>query len=192
MSVVIAVRYKDGVIMAADKQITWGNLKTSNATKLIQTKWSNIGIGGVGSGRLCDLLEIIDEIIPASDILKQIPIDRKYMIKYLVPDLFKHFKEYNMVLSNSNNENYIDGNLMICTPYLIHSMGNDGSLVQYENYASIGCGEQLVHGYLSTLSIDWSKLKEEKAIEILIDCIHNACKDDVYIDDNIDIVLLRK
>lgn len=193
MSVVVAIKYKDGVAMAADRQLTWGNLKVESATKIAQMNYSGIGLGVVGSGILANLLEVIDDVVPSDDILKGTPITRPYIIKNIIPFIFDEAKKYNCLCTDSTDQTkYIDGRMMICTPDMINVMGGNGSLVAYDNFASIGCGDQLVHGYLSTLDEDWSKLKEDKAIKILCECIQKCCKDDVYIGEKTDILLLQK
>lgn len=192
MSVVIAVRYKDGVALGADRQVTWGNLKKDTANKITQTRWSNIGLGGVGSGRLCDILEVIDDVVPAEDILKMVNINRKYLIRNIVPELFRQFKDYDMVLHDETGCRYIDGTLMIVTPEMIHAMTSNGSLIQYEDFAAIGCGGDLAYGYLSTLDKDFSKIKEDDVVKIITTAIQKACKDDAFVDDNIDILFIKR
>lgn len=192
MSVVVAVKYKDGIALAADKQVTWGNLKKDTATKITRTKYSNLGIGVVGSGRLADVLEVLDEIVPADDILRGVTIDRKYMIKHMVPDLFDYLKKYGLLLHDESGSNYIDGAMMFVTPDTIQAMASDGGLIEYENFATIGCGRDLAYGYLSTLKKDFSKLKENEVIDILAIAIKYACKDDAYIDNFVDVTLITR
>lgn len=192
MSVVVAIRYKDGVALAADKQVTWGNLKKSTATKIMKTKYSGMGIGSVGSGRLGDLLEVTDEVISAEDILRGTPIDRTYMIKHLVPDLFTYFKKHNVLLHDDDGIDFIDGSLLFVTANTIQAMACDGGLIEYEDFASIGCGKDLVYGYLSTIEKDFNKIKEDEVIKMLVTSIKKACKDDAFIDDHIDIMLFQK
>lgn len=192
MSVVVALRYKNGIALAADKQVTWGNMKQSTATKIVKTKYSNLGMGAVGSGRLADLLEVMDEVVAAEDIIKNTPIDRKYMIKHIVPDIFEFLKKFGILLHDDDGLNYIDGSMIFVTPDTIQAMASDGGLVEYEDFASIGCGRDLVYGYLSTLDKDFNKLKEDDAIKIIITAIQKACKDDAFIDDNIDILLIER
>ena len=40
MSVVVAIKYKDGVVLAADRQATSGNIKIDNASKLYKSTYS--------------------------------------------------------------------------------------------------------------------------------------------------------
>ena len=192
MSVVVAVKYKNGVALAADKQTTWGNIKKGTATKITRTKYSNLGIGSVGSGRLGDIIEVMDEVVDAADILRGIEVDRKYMIKHIIPDVFEYLKKYGLLLHDEDGLNYIDGSMIFVTPKTIQAMACDGGLVEYENFAAIGCGRDLAYGYLSTIDKNFDKLKEEDAIKILVNAIQKSCKDDAFIDDNVEIILIEK
>ena len=49
MSVVISAKYKDGIAIIADKQVTCGTTKSNNGNKLQYFKYSNSAIGVVGS-----------------------------------------------------------------------------------------------------------------------------------------------
>lgn len=49
MSVVVAFKYKDGMILGADKRVTlYGHLKDDNVSKIFHTKYSGHAIGCVG------------------------------------------------------------------------------------------------------------------------------------------------
>ena len=47
MSVVISAKYKDGIAIIADKQVTCGTTKSNNGNKLQYFKYSNSAIGVV-------------------------------------------------------------------------------------------------------------------------------------------------
>lgn len=190
MSVVVAMKYKDGIAMAADKQCTIGN-NTAEVTKVFQTKFSNIGIGTVGSARVANIIEVMDDIVLAEDILNQTPIDRKYIIKYTVPALFKIFKEYGVLGKDDDDLIYFNGELMVCTSTQIHIIYDNGCVVTYDKFASVGCGEQYAQGYLETIDKEPDKITEKEAIKILVDAIAKACKRDPFINDDIDVILLK-
>lgn len=192
MSVVIAIKYKDGVIMAADKQATSGNLKSDNATKIVQTKYSGLGMGAVGLLKTCNILEAVNEVVDPEDILSQALIDKLYVIRKIVPLLFTAFEKYHCLTKDEDGLQSIHGNLLICSNEKIFSTDGIGAVSEHDDFVAIGCGEQLVHGYLSTLNIDYNKLNENKAIEILATAIEKACKDDVFINDKIDILILKR
>ena len=69
MSVVISAKYKDGIAIIADKQVTCGTTKSNNGNKLQYFKYSNSAIGVVGYLRDCNIIRTIEEILPYKDII---------------------------------------------------------------------------------------------------------------------------
>ena len=197
MSVVLGIKYKDGVILAGDKQLTKGYTKEhedKSFKKIYQTQYSNIGFGGVGSGRISNVLETMDDPVPLSDIfIDKKEINRIYIIKNIVPILFDTFRKNNCIIKNSDGIEELNGRLLICTKDEIMVMDAIGCVFSSKNYAAIGAGEDLVSGYLNTFkNTDFNNFTEEQAIQIAKKAIIESCKDNITINNKVDIIVLKK
>ena len=189
MSVVMALKYNGGVLLAADTQSTGGNIKNNNAVKIKKMKYSNVAIGTVGYLRDANIFEVTDEIVDFKDILDKIKIDKRYIINTIVPNIFKKMKEYNRLEIKNEVENLLSCFILV-TPTGIFTIGTDGSVVESENFATVGCGDELVRGYLETIS-DINNLNEKEGINIIKNAIIKSCKNDIYINDMISILNIK-
>lgn len=168
MSVVIGAKYKDGVIIAADKQATMGNTKTDDATKLQAFKYSNSAIGVVGYLRDCNLMRTLEEVVPYKDILDKVPIDELYVIRAM---------DSRMLYATSDSLFTIDGDF--------------GVVEARASYEVIGCGDDKVRGFMTSIG-DTSNMTRSEVLQILDTAIRKGCEKDVFIDDRIDVIVLEK
>ena len=190
MSVVVAIKYRDGVAMAADKQATGGHIKCNNVKKLAYYEKSNTGVGVVGHLRDCNIMYVQEELQDAKDILNKTPIDFKYVVSKIVPTVFSIFNQCNRI-EKDNEVLSLCSRMLFCTSNNIYKIEHDGGVVEYNDWAAIGCGEDLVIGFLETIK-DFHSLNKEQVTKILEKCIKQSCKNDVYINDNIDYIYLEK
>lgn len=189
MSVIIALKNKEGVILGADKQSTRGD-SALNTTKIKQMEYSKIGIGTAGYTRDGNILCCTEEIINYGDIIKKIDIDFRYVVNNIVPTLFNIFRANKRIILNEGIE-YFKSEFLLVTNDKIFNIFGDGAVLEDDTYGVIGCGEDNIYGYLDTIpNIESLTMKEsEKIIE---KAIRLACKKDIYINDNIDIIKLYK
>lgn len=190
MSVVVAIKYKDGVAIAADKQVTSGTNKNDNAMKLHSFKYSNSAIGTVGYLRDCNVVRTIEEIIPYKDILDNIKIDELYVIQKIIPVLLNHMEQNNRIIT-TNGLKEMDSHMLYATPNAIFKIGGDFSVIEEQSYATIGCGSDKVVGFIASVG-DTSNYNRSEIIDVLVCAIAKACEKDVYINDNIDFIFLKK
>lgn len=190
MSVVIGLKYKEGIAIAADKQVSYGNTKSDNATKLQYFKYSNSVLGVVGYLRDCNIMRTIDEIMPYKDILDKTEIDELYVIKTIVPIIQSTLRQ-NKRLSSKNDIESMDSIMLFCTKDKMFEVGEDFSVLEIEDYYfAIGCGDDKTSGYLISVGDTSSKTKKE-ITEILQETIKKGCEKDIYINDKVDIIYLE-
>ena len=197
MSVVLGLKYKDGIMMAGDRQVVKGHMKghgDRNFKKIFKTKCSNIGFGGVGSARINNVLETMDDPVSLEDIfVDKKKIDRIYIIKNIVPALFNVFRKNNCISKESDGLEYLNGELLICTPEEIMTMDAIGCISPSKNFVAVGSGEELVKGYLSVFKDEeFNNFTEEQATQIAKNAIIESCKDNITINDQVDIIILKK
>lgn len=190
MSVVVAAKYKEGVAIIADKQTSAGNTKKDNATKLAYYKYSNTAIGVVGFLRDCNIMRALDEIVPYKDILDNIPINEMYVIKSIVPAIMEHLSHNKRLEGKNNNE--MPSMMIYATPESIYEIGPDFSVVESDSsYLTIGCGSDKVLGFMSSIG-DTSKYSEQMITDVLVGAVRKACEKDVFINDECDIIFLKR
>ena len=56
MSIVIAIKYKNGVLIGSDKQGTCGNMAVNNVKKIMKSHYSQTALGMAGSIRNMDFV----------------------------------------------------------------------------------------------------------------------------------------
>lgn len=186
MSVVIGIKYKDGVVMAADKQATSGTTKSDNAIKMQYFEGSKSCMGVVGYLRDCNVIRTIDEIVAPIDILQKREINDRYVISNIIPNLISVMTA-NKRVRDKGGIVEMDSIMMYSTPEKIFTIGPDFGVIESdESFAAIGCGEDKVRGYLSQFK-DMPRLTKDEAVELLTKAIQIACEKDVYINERIDV-----
>lgn len=190
MSVVIGLKYNNGVVLGADRQGTSGNIKTHTTKKIYKSIYSNTAWGGVGTLRDIDIISCnIEELMNYKDILDNAELDKRYVVNVIVVRFFNELMKYNRAYKVDNVVD-IDSSFLVADSSSIFRIGNDGSVIEYDDYCAIGCGDQLVKGHLDALHLQ--ELSEPEAVDLIHRLIKECCKDDIYIDDNIDIIVLKK
>ncbi len=190
MSVVVAIKYKDGVAIAGDKQTTWGNIKVDGTVKVKQFDLSNTAIGCVGAARDCDIICSQDGLVDAADVLKRVRIDSKYVITRVVPNIFKILKDNHRIIDERGIYTMIS-TMMFATSEDMFIITADGGILSKKDFAAIGCGQDLATGFLETIP-DIHKFTKKQAEKVLEACIKTACKNDVYVNENIDYIFLER
>ena len=89
MSIVIGIKYNNGVIVAGDKQSTKGNNARGETIKIKKQKYSNSCFGCVGYSRDTNIIVSHDEIVNYKDILDNVEIDKNYVVNNIIPNYLK-------------------------------------------------------------------------------------------------------
>lgn len=191
MSVVIAAKYKDGVAIAADTQVTiYKQNANMSGSKLHSFKYSKSVIGVVGCLRDINVIKTLEEIIPYKDILDEIVVDDIYLSKVVIPSLVETFKENGRL--PEEKPYCLDSEFLYVNAGSIYRIFEDFSVLAPDACCEvIGCGSDKVMGFMSEIG-DTSSFSEEKIKETLAKAIRKACEKDVYIGDKYDIQLLKK
>lgn len=189
MSVVVAIKTLTGVVVAADKQVTRGYLK-DECSKLHEFEYSNTAIGSVGSLRDGNVIAVKDELIPYKDILSHKDVDLEFVISKVVPELTEtmqlanRIKEKNGILS-------MESAFLFCTPKRIFIIEHDFSVIEaQEGYAALGCGDEKVYGFLSSIE-NIETITYIEAQKYAKDAIDKACDKDPYVGLGVDMVFLE-
>lgn len=193
MSVIVALKFNNGVVIGADRQCTIYNSWKEESIKIKKFEDSNTVIGISGSAN--DFIPLIytDEIIDYKDIYKKTNIDGKYIYENVIPNLFKILREHNCVYKEDGIE-YINSDFILANCNGIYVIGGDKSLYEKDFYYTIGCGLDSVNGYFN-VELDGKKpedISQEQAEEYVKNAIVKACKTDCFVGMGCDIFTLNK
>lgn len=190
MSIVVAIKYEGGVVIGCDKQTTTGNIKWDDSTKIMKSRYSNTALGVVGTAVNRDILfHNIKDLMRYEDILEGVKIDRDYVI-----DMSMRFRDIlvqNHAVEIVNNYiEYVEGDFIVVSDERIFKISGYGSVHERENWVAVGSGAELVSGYLDT--VKFQNITKSKAEELVKQCILKCCKNDVFINDHIDMIFLDR
>ena len=194
MSIVVSLKYDNGVVIAADKQATDDFDMKGTCTKLKKYNLSNTAIGG--SGTLVDIQSFVylDEVIPYEDILKKVEIDDKYVFNTLVPKVETNLKNRDLIRKRSDGLKYFESTLTFATSNRIFTIYSDFSFAEHDLFSANGHGEFAVIGYLNVVLEDkeYKDINKEEAIDIIKNAIKKSCSNDTTIGMGIDLCVLEK
>lgn len=189
MSVIVGIKYNKGIVIGADSQSTAGGKKLEDAIKIKKTKYSNCCVGTCGYTRDGNILITKDELMEYKDILEKKEIDFNYIVNIVVPNIFKILRDNHRIALIDNIENS-KSKFIYCTSKKMFKIWCDGAVTEHNDFITLGCGEDLVEGFLNTLNLENINLEEAK--EIIKTAIKQSCKDDIYINDKITWVVLEE
>lgn len=178
---------KDGIILAADKRATSGNLISYKKFNKIIPITAKISV--TVAGTVSDV-QLLTKIIKAELKLKDIRTGRESSVKEAANLLA------NMVYNNIRKLSLIPG----ISHFLIGGVDNlgfhlydlapDGSIVEVEDFVSSGSGSVMVYGVLETLYKKGASVDE--GIKLAVKCVNAALQRDSASGDGIDIVAITK
>lgn len=190
MSVVIACKFNNGVVMAADRQVTrWQDKIEDSVNKIKEVGNKNIIIGGVGYLRdLQNMFYISSKLF--NDVKE---LNETELVSTINSKLTNLYRE-NQFISSTDILNKCNSEFIISDSYNINLLCGDLSVLSGFDYYAIGCGQDLVMGHLN---IEFEKknpnyMDVKDIVKILKNSIKVACKDSTGIDDNVDIIIAYK
>lgn len=192
MSVVIAMKFNNGIIMASDRQVTSYGTKIEDQVSKIKMINPAIMFGGVGLLRELQQLFLVSENLFNSKEILQTGLTKDQCI-LAMNKLTIEFRN-NLFIEQNKVIDQIYGRFIAADAYNINVIEGDLAVLSGFKYYAIGCGDDLVMGHLNVVfeKKDPESLNEKEAIKILKECIEIACKDSCYIDDNINILVQYK
>lgn len=179
MSVVVAIKDKDKVIVGCDSQVTRGyskkTLSNMNNFKIFKpTREGDIIIGVCGDLRDRDILYCVDEYIDELTRLKD-TVNYKYIATRVVPHIFQILKHNGRVVSKEDEISHLEVELIFVYKNQIYTISSWGTVMEIDDYCAIGSGADFAIGYLNE-----SPKKDVR--QDIIKSIKSACKNDLYVN----------
>lgn len=184
MSVVIAIKEKNKIVLGCDSQTTYGNIKNTlkgESTKIFEVKGLNKSyMGVVGNCRDSQLLSVSDKILdPLTAVTGA--VDYEWAVKCLYHSIYAILLENNRIDkdANGNWEKHTGNDYIFAykgNAYLVS--GVDGAVLEIDDYLVIGSGTEVAIGVLEN---NKDKPAEERIREAI-----KACSDKtLYVDNNV-------
>jgi proteasome beta subunit len=183
----VAMKCKDGVVLAADKRVTSGYLVANKKFQKIVNITDKIAV--TTAGTVSDV-QLMVKLIQAEIKLKNIRTSRDSSVSEVVNLLA------NLVYNNIRKFSVIPGISHFVVGgtdnngFHVFDVGADGSVTEVDDYTSSGSGSVMAYGVLETLYKE--NLTVNEAVEIGKKAINAAVQRDVASGNGIDIIAISK
>ena len=158
MSVLVAIKEKDRVVVGVDIRMSCGEAYADSYSRRPKAVHLNdkrdIIIGAVGN---CGLVDVMRQIITEYRIADIYKIDRSYIVKYILPALIVNVRDYEL----TDKEGKMDGRILIAVKDKAFVISGNYIVDEIQNYVAMGSGEDAARGSLLT-SEPFLKSPEER------------------------------
>lgn len=191
MSLVIAIKDKERVVLGADKQVSYGNNKDHSCTKI----WEVAGLpgaimGGVGSARASQIIQYAD-IIDKNTINDDMGIE--FIIRYLAPTLVAVLNANGVPCEvPTDPETGMKGGCVMMPNAFLFAyrdrawmIWHDLSVTEIEEYLAIGSGSDVAKGALFAT-------QGQNPFERIVTAIDAASEATIGVDDGIDLLVTEE
>ncbi len=183
----LAIKCKDGVVLAADKRATAGYLVAhKKVTKILQIT-PNISV--TTAGTVSDI-QLMANILKAEISLKDIRSGRTSTVKEVVHLLGS------LVYGNIRKFSTIPGvsHFLVAGVdeygFHIYDVGADGSVMECDDFVSSGSGSVMAYGVLEALC--QNEMTTDLAVDVAKKAINSAVQRDVASGNGVDIAVITK
>lgn len=182
----VGIVCKDGLVLAADKRATAGNMIADKRTKKIYKISENMVITMAGSVSDAQLLT---KLIKAEVKLKEIRTGKKPNVKesanLLAGMVYENIRKFSLIPGISH---FILGG-KDSSGFYLYDVFADGSLTQCTDFISSGSGSVFAFGVLETLYKP--DITVEDGIKLIVKCVNAALQRDSASGNGINIVTIK-
>lgn len=182
MSLVVAIKDKDRVVLGADKQASTGGTKDHTNTKIWQLEeLPGALLGAVGSARASQVIQysqIIDK-----NILSQ-TLDTDFVVRVLAPTLANGLRNNGIVVKPTDNSNcdMMPNAFIFAYKDRAWTIWHDLSVSEIDEYFAIGSGSDVARGVLYATP-------DKNPFERIVTSIEAAAESTLYVDNGIDLLV---
>lgn len=181
MSLVIAIKNRDRIVLGADKQASTGGNKIHTNTKVWEIpELPGALMGSVGIARATQIIQyanIIDKNVIRSN------IDTDFVICSLVPIIVAALKSNGIMVEATSDSlcEMIPNSFIFAYEDRAWVIGNDLSVSELDDYLAIGSGADVARGALFAT-------QQKNPFERIITSIDAAAETTLFVDNGIDIL----
>ena len=184
MSLVVAIKDKDRIVLGADKQASTGGIKDHTCTKIWKLEeLPGAIIGSVGSARASQIIQysqVIDKnLIPDN-------LDTTFVVRILAPTLANGLRANGIVVDPGEGGkcDVMPNAFIFAYKDKAWAIWHDLSVSEIEDYFAIGSGSEVARGVLYATS-------EKDPFDRIVTSIEAAAESTLYVDDGIDLLVTK-
>jgi 20S proteasome alpha/beta subunit len=181
MSLVVAIKDKERIVLGADKQASTGGSKDHTCTKIWELEELPGAImGGVGSARASQIIQY-SQIIDKNLLNKEINTD--FIVRVLAPTLAAGLKANGIVVDASDGAkcDMMPNAFIFAYKDKAWSIWHDLSVSEIGEYIAIGSGSDVARGVLYATP-------EKDPFNRIVTSIEAAAESTLYVDNGIDLL----
>ena len=181
MSLVIAIKDKDRIVLGADKQASTGGNKDHTNTKIWQIEdLPGAVMGSVGSARASQIIQyspIIDKNLIRQD------IETDYVICVIAPAIAACLKANGIVLEATSNDcPFMPNAFIFAYKDKAWMIWNDLSVAEIDEYLAVGSASDVARGALFATP-------DKNPFERIVTSIDAAAATTLFVDNRIDLLV---
>ena len=178
MSVVVAIKENNKVYIGVDSQVTKGGTRTTLKNENNYKVWRVIGaphclMAQAGNLRDANVVRLMRDLVTDYNIYRE-HIGFDFVVKKVVPDIVEELTRYNLLKDGEKTE-VLDSSFLFAYKDQVWVIGQDKSVIEIEDYVSIGSGsDQAIGSLLSTEGQD--------PRQRIVKAIKSSAASDIYVD----------
>jgi 20S proteasome alpha/beta subunit len=181
MSLVVAIKDKDRIVLGADKQASTGGTKDHTNTKIWKLEeLPGAIIGSVGSARASQIIQY-SQIIDKNLITEN--IDTTFVVRILAPTLANGLRANGIVVEAGDGGkcDMMPNAFIFAYKDRAWTIWHDLSVSEIEDYFAIGSGSDVARGVLYATT-------EKNPFDRIVTSIEAAAESTLYVDNGIDLL----
>jgi 20S proteasome alpha/beta subunit len=180
MSLVVAIKDKDRIVLGADKQASTGGIKDHTNTKIWELEeLPGAIIGAVGSARASQIVQY-SQVIDKNMIGQE--IDTEFIVRVLAPTIANGLKANGIVVDSEDAKCDMMPNAFIFAYNdKAWTIWHDLSVSEINEYFAIGSGADVARGALYAT-------KDKNPFDRIVTSIEAAAESTLYVDNGIDLL----
>ena len=186
MSLVVAIKDKDRIVLGADKQASTGGIKDHTNTKIWELEeLPGAVIGAVGSARASQIIQY-SQVIDKNMISSNTDIDTEFIVRVLAPTIANGLRNNGVAVDSEDAKCDMMPNAFIFAyKDRAWTIWHDLSVSEINEYFAIGSGSEVARGVLYATP-------EKNPFERIVTSIEAAAESTLYVDNGIDLLATGK
>lgn len=181
MSLVVAIKDKDRIVLGADKQASTGGTKDHTNTKIWKLEeLPGAIIGSVGSARASQIIQY-SQVIDKNLVTES--IDTPFVVRVLAPTLANGLRNNGIVVDHADGSkcDMMPNAFIFAYKNKAWTIWHDLSVSEIEDYFAIGSGSDVARGALFAT-------QDRNPFDRIVTCIEAAAESTLYVDNGIDLL----
>lgn len=178
MSVVVAIKQDGVVYIGCDSQVTRGGTRRTLSSVNNYKVWKVLGVDNVlmahtGSVKDACAVRTMEDLITEYDIYRN-RIEYGLIVNRVYPEIIDRLQHL-QYLPKEKPFDALNSSFLFAYKDKLFELASDGSVIEHEDYVTMGSGEDFARGSLSTT-------EEEEPNKRIIKAIKASASGDIYVN----------